>query len=218
MATNPGLSKKARRCFHRVISGLERGGQIRFLTLTSSPDAPVDIQASWRKLYMRLSRRGLIDGYIKCSEYTVDGKVHLHVLFRGGYISQRLLSYWWKEIHRSPVVDIRLVRPRGSRSRVASYMSKYMVKELAGRYSWSWGWVWRGFARHWSIYKRWWSSWLERPGTTTFRNCLAGWRFWLRGIITLDIEAMEDGYPPGIVIDLVRPYNITSMGVRNYEG
>lgn len=189
-------SKKSRRCYHRVMSGLERGGSLRFLTLTSSTTAPLDIQKSWRALYMRLQRRKLITGYIKVPEYTVAGRLHYHILFRGSYISQALISSWWGQIHQSPIVDIRAWRPYRGNKATASYMAKYMSKEAAGRYSWSWGWVWRGFCRHWQLWKRYWRDHFEKVGKTSFSNCLVGWRMWLRGVITLDVNAMQLDLPP----------------------
>lgn len=193
-------NKKSRRCYHRVMSGLERGGSLRFLTLTSSLSSPEDIQRSWRALYMRMKRRGLINGYIKVPEYTKAGRLHLHVLFRGSYIAQTLLSTWWLEIHQAPVVDIRSYRPYGGKRGVASYMAKYMCKESAGRYSWSWGWVWRGFCRHWTLWKRYWWSNFHVEGKNTFRNCVLGWQWWLRGLIKIDIAALAEDLPPPFVI------------------
>ena len=194
--------KKSKRCYHRVISGLERGGALRMLTLTSSNEAPTDIQRSWRALYMRLKRRHLIEGYIKVPELTKGGRLHLHILFRGSYISQSLISKWWEEIHKSKIVDIRFVKLNRGKHKVAGYMAKYMSKESAGRYSWSWGWVWRGFCRHWTIYKRYWWRHFNVEGKTTFRNCLVGWRLWLRGAYIIDVVAMEDDLPPPFVIKL----------------
>lgn len=173
--------KKRRRCFQRVMSGLTRGGKLRFLTLTSSPDAPVDIEKSWRALYMRMKRRGLIQGYVKVPELTKEGRKHLHVLFRGSFIPQATLSLWWSQIHNSKIVDIRLVKVSRQHTRVAGYMAKYMSKETAGHYSWSWGWVWKGFCLDWQIYKRFWWAHIHREGETTFRNLLAGWNSWLKG-------------------------------------
>jgi len=149
---------------------------------------------------MRMVRRGLIQGYIKVPELTKAGRPHLHILYRGSYISQKLLSVWWSQIHQAPVVDIRMYKPYSGKRATAAYMAKYMSKEGAGRYSWSWGWVWRGFCGHWRIYKRWWSSHYERQGVTSFRNCLIGWKFWLKGVISLDVAAMELDLPPPLVI------------------
>lgn len=202
--------KKRRRCFQRVISGIQRGGRLRFITLTSSDVAPADIQKSWKILYKRLRRRNLIKGYIKVIEFTKAGRPHLHILFRGSYIEQALLSAWWQDIHKSYRVDIREMKTygRGKKGKrithemVANYMSKYMSKEGAGRYSWSWGWVWPGFCRHWEIYKRYWWRHFYVKGKTTFNNCLTGWKLWLQGVYKVDIEAMIDGYPPGVVFSI----------------
>jgi len=185
------LTARSRRCYHRVMSGLERGGSLRFLTLTSSTYAPEDIQRSWRKIYMRMKRRGLITGYIKVPEHTEAGAMHLHVLFRGKYISQALLSSWWEEIHHSPVVDIRSFRPYGGKRRVASYMAKYMSKEGAHRYSWSWGWVWRGFCNDWRQLK---SAFYKAYGGYAphiVDNLVTHWRNWLRGVWQPDWELIE---------------------------
>jgi len=200
--------KKSKRCYHRVMSGLERGGDLRMLTLTSSREAPADIQRSWRALYMRLKRRGLIEGYIKVPEPTKEGGLHLHILFRGSYISQRLISKWWGEIHKSTIVDIRFVKLNRGKHKVAGYMAKYMSKESAGRYSWSWGWVWRGFCRHWVIYKKYWWKHFNVEGKTTFRNCLIGWQMWLHGLYSFDIAGMEEDLPPPLVIRLNYGQNI----------
>jgi hypothetical protein len=200
-AEQENRKKKARRCYHRVMSGLERGGQIRFLTLTSSIEAPKDIQRSWRALYMRLKRRGLIVGYIKVPEIK-NGRIHLHILFRGSFISQLLISRMWEEIHKSRVVDIRFVKLSGRKGRIANYMAKYMTKESAGRYSWSWGWVWRGFCRHWALWKKYWWNHFDVKGKTTFNNCILGWQMWLHGIYIIDIEGMKNDWPPNLVIKI----------------
>lgn len=125
--------------------GIEKGGELRFLTLTSSPSSPADIQRSWRKLQMRMQRRRMIDGYIKVTERTKSGLLHLHVLFRGTYIAQAWLSEIWKKIHGAEVVDIR--KAYGKKG-AAAYLAKYMSK-AGERYSWSWSWVYRGFAGVW---------------------------------------------------------------------
>lgn len=142
--------RRYKRCFHRVMSGIEKGGSLRFLTLTSSPGSPLDIQRSWRRLQMRMARRKLIEGYIKVTERTKTGLLHLHVLFRGSYVAQAWLSHVWKEIHNAEVVDIR--KAYGKRG-AAGYLAKYMSK-AGERYSWSWGWVYRGFAGVWQRAKQ----------------------------------------------------------------
>lgn len=194
------LTARSRRCYHRVMSGLERGGSLRFLTLTSSLDAPDDIQKSWKALYMRMKRRGLIKGYIKVPEKTQAGKLHLHVLFRGSYVEQRLLSVWWSEIHQSQVVDIRSFRPYKGKRACASYMAKYMSKGGAGRYSWSWEWVWKGFCRDWTMFKKYWREHLEPLPGGEFANCIRHWGLWLHGKITIDKGNMALGMPAYYVL------------------
>lgn len=171
---------KSRRCYHRVISGLERGGKFRFLTLTSSNDSPDTCQRSWRVLYMRLKRRGLIEGYIKVPERSKNGKQHLHVLLRGEYIAQAMVSEWWQEIHGAKVVDIRRVGGKRTRGQLAGYMAKYMSKESEFRYSWSWGWVWRGFVKDWTKLKQGVRIFSEVSGRAFTPALLFLWRFMLK--------------------------------------
>ena len=189
--TSP-LTPKTRRAYQRIISGLKRqGGAVRFLTLTSSPASPEDIQKSWHRLRARLDRRKLALDYIRVQEYTKAGRKHLHVLFRGSYIEQGLLKAWWTEIHQASIVDIRLVKFGRSPGKIASYMAKYCAKENAGRLSWSWTWVWKGFCRDWTIYKCWWRKFLEVEGKTSFKNCIYGWDCILKGLLIADFKAMK---------------------------
>lgn len=149
---NTSARKRAKRCFHRVMSGLERHGNLRLLTLTTAEGVSNEaFQADFRKLRMRLLRRKLLLDYIRCPEYTSSGLRHEHILFRGSYIEQSYLAKLWAEIHHSPVVDIRRV---WSKRRMASYLASYMAKSPAGRYAYSWGWVWKGFVRSWEALKK----------------------------------------------------------------
>ena len=122
-ATSARWNRRQKRAFHRIMSGFHRVGRFRFVTLTSSPNSKRRIQDSWRVLNERLRRRRLLDGYFKVAEVTQGGLVHLHLIFRGEYIAQCLLSKWWHEIHQAPVVDIRLIR--FTCKAVANYVSKY---------------------------------------------------------------------------------------------
>lgn len=183
MADQPfQTTARSRRCYHRVMSGLERGGFLRFLTLTSGPDSPPDCQRDFRRLYMRLQRLGLIKGYIRVPEYTKKGKQHLHIIFRGSYIEQALISSLWYKLHNAPMVDIRAVKPLKGNSPIASEMAKYMCKSNAGRYSWNWPWVWKGFCKDWKHLKQLW-RYLEASGEYhSFQELLTWWRWWLKGL------------------------------------
>ncbi|MBA7551900.1 hypothetical protein ES705_44451 [subsurface metagenome] len=142
--------KRYRRMFHRVMSGLERSGNVRLITLTSAP-ASGDFQKDFRKLIMRLGRRKLVQSYIRVPERTETGLRHDHILFRGSYIEQKYLSEQWAQIHGAPVVDIRSVRGRRG---IANYLANYLAKSPAGRYSYSWTWVWKGFVKSWEGLKK----------------------------------------------------------------
>lgn len=172
---------KSRRCYHRVISGIERGGQLRFLTLTSSNDSPSTCQRSFRALYMRLKRRGLMKGYIKVPELSKNGKQHLHVLFRGSYIDAYMLMEMWQEIHHAKVLHITRLKTRSKRG-IASYMAKYLSKEQNWfRYSWNWDWVWRGFVKDYYALKRLWRHYHPEATAKDFRTLILFWQLWLRG-------------------------------------
>lgn len=185
-------TQKSRRCYHRVISGIERGGTFRFLTLTSSNESPDTCQRSFRALYMRLKRRGLLQGYIKVPELSKNGKQHLHVLFRGSYIEQAMISAWWQELHQAKIVDIRRVRHPGNKKGLASYMAKYMSKENIYRYSWNWGWVWRGFVRDWGKLKRLWRELSSCKYPISFDRLLFFWRLWLKGLWQPDFSLLPN--------------------------
>lgn len=149
-ANDSSAYKRYKRMYHRVRSGLHRKGVTRLLTLTSSPTSG-DFQKDFRKLIMRLKRRGLVSDYIRCPEYTQSGLRHDHIVFRGSYIEQAYLSHLWAEIHHSPVVDI---RKTWNSHRMASYLASYLAKSPAGRYSYSWTWVWKGFVWSWTVLKK----------------------------------------------------------------
>ena len=161
-------ARKRKRAFHRIMSGLHAKGSYKFLTLTSGPESPLDIQRSWRRLIMRLQRRGMLkNGYIRVTEYTHQGRAHYHVVFRGDYISQAYISALWFEIHKAPVVYISQVR---SKKGISGYLGKYMAKDNKGRLSWSFPWVYQGFARAWVILKR-----ISREREVPFSQVLHYW-------------------------------------------
>ncbi|MBA7712299.1 hypothetical protein ES703_121272 [subsurface metagenome] len=171
--------------YHRVRSGLDRQENVRLLTLTSSPSSN-DFQKDFRKLIMRLKRRGLVENYIRCPELTRSGLRHDHILFRGSYIEQAYLSHLWAEIHNSPVVDIRRV---GGRHRLACYLANYLAKSPSARYSYSWNWVWKGFVKSWAILKK-----ASREFGWSYNTLLTNWRWCVRLSIKPEDRLKEMGY------------------------
>ena len=135
--------RRARRFYQRYFTGVGVGGSLRVLTLTSSDTAvylQYDIHKHFRALVMRLRRRYGRFEYIGVVE-TKGDRVHLHLVFRGEYMAQAMISSMWQEIHSSPVVDIRAVwGARGG----ARYLVKYLAKATS-RYWASYEWVFKGW-------------------------------------------------------------------------
>lgn len=131
---------------------------------------------------MRLRRRGVLVDYIRVIELTKSGFEHVHMIYRGSYIPQPVLSNLWQEIHQAPIVDIRSVRPSGRHLRgAAAELAKYMAKEGCRRYSWSWGWVYKGFVRTWKLAKSLFSKFLHyHPIPRAFERFLELWHIHLK--------------------------------------
>lgn len=150
------MGRKQKRCYHRFMSGIQatrgRGHGLRFMTLTTSEEAtPGELHRHWRSLVARLRRRWSSFQY--CVIKTDEGNGVLHILFDGPYIPQAWLSSTWQKLHRSKIVDIRLVT--GSMRKIATYLVwQYLGNQSSSRLSWSWGWVFPGFCGAWRGLKR----------------------------------------------------------------
>ena len=186
--------RRRARCFHRVMSGFERGGTLRFVTLTSSLQARNPVQQDLRRLFARLKRRRLLVGYIRVIELTASGLEHVHLIYRGEYIAQVALSKLWEEIHQSPVVDIRQAsRKNGGAQKQAGYLAKYMAKEGHRRYSWAHSWVYPGFVATWLALKR-----LQRrandqlPDSMPFVTLLKWWH-----------QHLKNHSPPSVLLGFI---------------
>ena len=148
------INDQQKRCFQRTISGITlhraMGNIIRFVTLTSAPGSPDDIQKSWRKLQMRIKRKYGKFEYLKVK--TSEGFGVIHAVFIGPYIPFNWLQNTWKEIHGAFHVNIQMVK--GGEKRLAGYfVTQYMSNQWAfERYSWSWGWVYQGFVSVWKFF------------------------------------------------------------------
>lgn len=149
------LSPKQRRLYQRIMSGLELAfamkNNVRFLTLTSQDHDSPQFHTDFRRLVKRLRYHYNRFDYICVKEFTKRGYPHYHILYRGCYIPQSVVSSIWNEIHGSPIVDIRFVRSK--KSEIACYLAKYLCD--GSRYGWSWNWVYVGFVAKWKWFKRW---------------------------------------------------------------
>lgn len=144
-------SKKQRRAFQRILSGLKRshymGQPIRFMTLTSADRSRWHLMnRDFQVLKQRIKRKYGVFEYHKIR--TNEGNGVFHILYRGCYIPQQWLSNQWREIHNSSIVDIRLFREGGKR--LARYLSaQYVAGQSFIRMSWSWRWVCKAFVTVW---------------------------------------------------------------------
>ena len=148
-----GYSKRQRRVYQRLMSGLQvaknRNQIIRFMTLTSSHIAESRfLNKHFEILKKRIERKfGFkFNQYFKIQ--TTEGNGVLHIVFCGKYIPQKWLSSQWKEIHNSPIVDIRIVK--GDSTGIARYLvGNYLCCQPIVRMSYGWSWVYKGFASSW---------------------------------------------------------------------
>ena len=133
------------------------------MTLTSSPGSG-DIHHDFEKLKKRLRRKFKRFEYLCVKELTKSGLMHLHIVYRGSFISQKWLSEAWQEIHRSKVVHIAKLYTW----KYAKHLARYFVKEGVGRFWSSWSWVYRGYLKDWKYI-------LNRYGNRS----IAYWHRWL---------------------------------------
>jgi len=125
---------------------------LRFLTLTSSVSSPHDIRRSFRVFVKRVRRAYGKFEYIVVKEQTRSGLNHLHMIYRGSYMSQYWISRNWNEIHSASIVYIQKIREQSYKLGV--YLVKDMSKQMITRFSWSWGWVYPGFVKDWKRFVR----------------------------------------------------------------
>jgi len=150
-----GYTKKQRRAFQRLMSGLtvgkSRRERLRFMTLTSSRESRRrNINADFRTLKMRIPRKFHFQmKYWKIR--TNEGNGVLHIIFRGRYIPQKWLSEQWADIHKSPIVDIRSLREtrKGLAGIVFYLIGNYLAKQSFERTSWGYSWVFPAFVSSW---------------------------------------------------------------------
>lgn len=122
--------QRQRQLIAKAISGHPN----RFITLTSKRTAGAKpehaakrLVEAWRaviKAAKRVNPRTQPQ-YLAVFEATASGWPHLHILYRGPWISQKWLSKRMAKLNDSPVCWIEKV---GSKSRCAKYVAKYTAK------------------------------------------------------------------------------------------
>jgi hypothetical protein len=153
--TEGGYTKKQKRAFQRLMSGLtvgkSRREHLRFMTLTSSPESiGRNLNADFRALKMRIYRKF----HFKMKYWKIrtnEGNGVLHIVYRGKFIPQKWLSDAWADIHKSPIVDIRkLYETRKGLTGIVFYLvGGYLSKQSFERMSWGYNWVFPGFVKTW---------------------------------------------------------------------
>jgi len=138
------------RAYKRINSGFTIASQkresVRFITLTSAVGMR-RLSKDFNVLVKRIRRQ--YGGFEYLRVTTNEGNGVIHALCRGSYIPQPWLSKNWGDIHKSPVVDIRMVRPYKG---LASYVvSQYVANQGSSyqRCSSSWSWIYRGWCQTW---------------------------------------------------------------------
>jgi hypothetical protein len=155
VSENGAYTKKQRRAFQRLMSGLtvgkSRRERLRFMTLTSSIESKGrNLNADFRALKMRILRKF----HFKMKYWKIrtnEGNGVLHIVFRGNYIPQKWLSQQWADIHRSPIVDIRSLHEtrKGLTGIVFYLVGNYLAKQSFERMSWGYSWVFPAFVSSW---------------------------------------------------------------------
>ena len=147
-------SCKEKRCFHRISSGCKIAAyqkkRLRCITLTSSNVANTenDISRDVDVLIKRIRRKYPDFEYLKINVLK-DGRWHVHMLYKGSFMSFRWLKYQWSVIHHSPIVYI--TEMDGSYGLVNYFARQYLASQ-DGEFtymSYSQGWIFKGCVRVW---------------------------------------------------------------------
>lgn len=99
----------------------------------------------FKRIQRYASQFGRHVAFFGIREWYSDGRVHAHIMFRGCYIPQKLLSTWWSDIHHSPYCWTNYAY--GAHSHAVGYISKYFSKGAVGRSFASQDWVYRGYIK-----------------------------------------------------------------------
>jgi hypothetical protein len=129
--------------YYKVDHLISLGNPERFITLSRAGRTPKEINYNLKKLVQGIRRLGLVFEYAAVVELHLNGHAHLHLMQRGDFIEQALLSEMWKKYTAksyqggSCIVDIRRIDPNQN---VKGYLLKYLKKtwELEAQNPKSW--------------------------------------------------------------------------------
>ena len=95
------------RLYQRMMTGFwwNRKQRVRFLTLTSSPDSPEDIQSSWEEMVRRIRKKTGKFEYF--AVFTREGHGVIHSVYVGSYLPFDWIQEQWVDIHKAHRVNIK---------------------------------------------------------------------------------------------------------------
>lgn len=118
--------------YYKVDWLLSQGEPERFITLSRAGDSPTRISLNLKHLVQALRRKGYEFEYAAVIELHRNGQAHIHLLQRGDFIPQRILSKLWRKSTSkgyqgagSHIVDIRSIE---NNQNVKGYILKYLKK------------------------------------------------------------------------------------------
>jgi hypothetical protein len=120
---------------NRLTHLVEQQPPDRMLTLTIDPKRYDSPYAAARRMawglgrllsHMRRWDKRQPTEYLAVWERTKSGWPHLHILLRGPFIPQRLVSKWWEALTQSPIVYFTYL---GGARAGARYVTKYLTKD-----------------------------------------------------------------------------------------
>lgn len=120
---------------HKLKRRLIAGSPERLLTLTCNPSHWPTTEEAYRGLSKAINRlfkslrRRFPNGHLEYAlvwEKTKKGLPHCHLLLRGPYIPQKIISAQWARLTNAPIIDIRHCK---SAPQAAAYISKYLTKD-----------------------------------------------------------------------------------------
>ena len=168
-----------------------KGWSFKFLTLTSGY-ASGDISRDFDVLLKRLRRlwheRSI--PYIKVSEFNKKGDLeHLHIILYSPYIAIERLREMWFEIHHAYEIFIERI-PEKDIDKNFGYLGKYLVKQMARRFSYSRAWVggimgiselWKGAVKY-----------FFKLGVNDFTWLTQAWGEFIEGVLAGEIPKRFD--------------------------
>lgn len=150
-----GLNPVSRRIFSRALMGVKKPGRYYFLTVTSSPQEPLE-RRHWNNLRMYFRKN--LPRTVHFHVVTKEGYGVIHIILRMGRGEKRLeirpFRSWWKSYHKADQIRIERIN---NRDELCKYIADQRHKRsLAGEFAWqddivSWGyskgWLPKGFGK-----------------------------------------------------------------------